>query len=120
MFFLHTFTFSLYPLQASMRFIQGLEQALSSMEDLKGVFAFVEAVHSPYCQLLVKYPTMETQLLKHQLHTLQVVRRDYYLSQYPFLPLLSPTLSLLPTLPYSLPPFFPTTTPPPMSMYVSV
>ncbi|XP_064395035.1 conserved oligomeric Golgi complex subunit 7-like [Halichondria panicea] len=58
--------------QASMRFTQGLEQALSSMEDLNGVFVFVEAVHSPYCQLLVKYPAMETQLLKHQLHALQV------------------------------------------------
>ena len=57
-----------------MRFIRGLEQALSSTGDLKGVFGFVEAIHSPYCQLLVKYPAMETQLLKHQLHSVEVVR----------------------------------------------
>ena len=65
-----------------MRFTQGLEQALSSMEDLNGVFVFVEAVHSPYCQLLVKYPAMETQLLKHQLHALQVVRIIISLSSH--------------------------------------
>ena len=37
------------------------------------VFSLVEAVHTPYCQQLVQYPTMEGQLLRRQLHQLELV-----------------------------------------------
>ena len=58
-----------------LRFVKGLERAVSgcgqSLDD--GVYLLIESVHSPYCQLLVKYQSMETQLLRHQLHSVQLV-----------------------------------------------
>ena len=61
----------------ALRFVKGLERAVSGCgQSLEGVYLLVESVHSPYCQLLVKYPTMETQLLRHQLHSVQLVGRE--------------------------------------------
>ena len=58
-----------------LRFVKGLERAVSgcgqSLDD--SVYLLIESVHSPYCQLLVKYHSMETQLLRHQLHSVQLV-----------------------------------------------
>ena len=60
----------------ALRFVKGLERAVSGCgQSLEGVYLLVESVHSPYCQLLVKYPSMETQLLRRQLHSVQLVGR---------------------------------------------
>lgn len=60
--------------QMALRFVKGLERAMSGCgQSLEGVYLLVESIHSPYCQLLVKYPAMETQLLRHQLHSVQLV-----------------------------------------------
>ena len=62
----------------ALRFVKGLERAVSGCgQSLEGVYLLVESIHSPYCQLLVKYPSMETQLLRHQLHSVQLVGREW-------------------------------------------
>ena len=37
------------------------------------LYELVECIHAPYCQLLVRYPAMETHLLKHKLHNIDMV-----------------------------------------------
>ncbi len=39
----------------------------------KDLFRLVECVHAPYCQLLVRYPAMETKMLRQQLHGVDLV-----------------------------------------------
>ena len=48
--------------------------AWETLEDDDGLFRLMECVHGPYCQLLVRYPAMETVLLKHKLHGVDMVR----------------------------------------------
>ena len=67
--------------QAMLRFMASLEREVGGAKEEmevesvhKGLFGLVECVHSPYCQLLVRYPNMETQSLKHKLHLLDMVR----------------------------------------------
>ena len=65
-----------FPLQVCFKFLSGLDRAVSGggVAEGEALLEMVECVHSPYCQLLVRYPTMETQLLKQQLHTINMVR----------------------------------------------
>jgi hypothetical protein len=70
--------------QMALRFVKGLERAVSGCgQSLEGVYLLVESIHSPYCQLLVKYPSMETQLLRHQLHSVKLVGRECITSRVP-------------------------------------
>ena len=58
----------------ALRFVKGLERAVSGCgQPMDGVYLLVESVHSPYCQLLVKYHSMEQKLLRQQLHSIQLV-----------------------------------------------
>lgn len=41
--------------------------------DLSAVYGVVEMIHTPYCQLLVHYPTMEAQVFCQKLKTLELV-----------------------------------------------
>ena len=41
--------------------------------DLSDVYDVVEAVHAPYCQLLVHYPMMEAQVFSQKLKMLGLV-----------------------------------------------
>lgn len=64
--------------QAALRFVKGLERAVSGCgQPMEGLYLLVESIHSPYCQSLVKYHNMELQLLRHQLHSIQLVRVAY-------------------------------------------
>lgn len=40
----------------------------------ESVFGVVECIHMPYCQVLVRYPSLESLLLKHKLHNIDMVR----------------------------------------------
>lgn len=53
--------------QASLRFVSGLERevGMANPAESAEIFQLVECVHSPFCQLLVRYPAMETHALKH-------------------------------------------------------
>ena len=56
-----------------MRFIGGLEREVGGSSDVGRLFQLIEGIHTPYCQLLVRYPVMETVLLKHKLHDINIV-----------------------------------------------
>lgn len=58
--------------QAACCFVKRLERALNGVRDLSGVYGVVEVVHTPYCQLLVHYPTMEAQVFCQKLKTLEL------------------------------------------------
>ena len=38
-----------------------------------GLFHLMESIHRPFCQQLVRYPAMETHLLRQQLHSIDLV-----------------------------------------------
>ena len=54
----------------------------SSPADTSAVYPLLESVHGPYCQLLVQYPSMETQLLTQSLRSLQSVSDTYIPSPF--------------------------------------
>ncbi len=60
------------------KFLSDLEKAIQLTEEAcvggNAILELVECVHGPYCQLLVKYPTMETHMLKQQLHSVNLVK----------------------------------------------
>lgn len=58
--------------QAACRFVKRLEKALNGAKDLSDIYNVVEAIHTPYCQLLVHYPTMEAQMFNQKLKTLEL------------------------------------------------
>lgn len=59
--------------QASFKFLSGLERAVGGEGGGEALLGLVECVHGPFCQLLVRYPAMETHLLKQQLQTVNLV-----------------------------------------------
>ncbi|KAL5483724.1 hypothetical protein EMCRGX_G020132 [Ephydatia muelleri] len=58
--------------QAACRFVKSLEKTLNGLKDLSAVYGVVEMIHTPYCQLLVHYPTMEAQVFCQKLKTLEL------------------------------------------------
>lgn len=43
--------------------------------DSSPLYPLLESVHTPYCQLLVQYPTVEGQLMTERLKEVQLVRK---------------------------------------------
>ena len=67
----------------ALRFVKGLEIAVGGCgQPLDGVYVLVESIHSPFCQLLVKYHSMETQLLRQQLHSIPLVSAEMLALHY--------------------------------------
>ena len=65
-------------MQAALRFVSSLEREVEVSKDeglgAENLFQLIECVHSPYCQLLVRYPgIMETNSLRHKLHSVNLV-----------------------------------------------
>ncbi|CAI8022795.1 Conserved oligomeric Golgi complex subunit 7 [Geodia barretti] len=62
--------------QQALKFVKGLEKMISEVPmpspPLPSLFSLVEAVHAPFCQLLVRYPNLEQQSLTHTLKDMQL------------------------------------------------
>lgn len=52
------------------------KEGLGEVSSDSGLFLLVECIHTPYCQLLVRYSSMETQVLKHNLHKVDLVSQS--------------------------------------------